>query len=105
MEFSMNSNKTAGFTLIEVMIVVAIIAIIVAVALPSYQQQVLRNGRADGWATLHKMMQHQERFFTNNLRYTTDLDGELGYSSDNVATPEGRYVVSAAACTAPWHHR
>ena len=88
----------AGFTLIEVMIVVAIIAIIVAVALPSYQQTVLRNGRADGWSMLHKMMQHQERYFTNNLTYTTQLQDELGYSSDNVTTPEGRYIISAAAC-------
>ena len=98
MEFNMESKKIKGFTLMEVMIVVAIIAIIVAVALPSYQQQVLRTNRTDGWAMMHKMMQHQERFFTNNLTYTTNLT-QLGYgSATNVATPEGRYTIAAAAC-------
>lgn len=92
------NNNNSGFTLIEVMMVVAIIAIIAAIAMPSYLNQVTRTRCTDGIAFLSRVMQNQERFFTNNLTYTDDLT-ELGYSSaNNLPSPEGFYAVTAAAC-------
>lgn len=90
--------KQRGFTLIELMVVVAIIAILAAIAYPSYQEYVLKTGRADGKAKLAEIMSAQERFYSQNQSYTVDLSAGLGYGTNPVASAEGRYSVSAAAC-------
>ncbi len=59
----------AGFTLIELMIVVAIVAIIAVVALPSYQGSVVRTQRAAAVSCLSEMTQFMERVYATNLRY------------------------------------
>ncbi len=63
------ANQTAGFSLIEVMIVVAIIAIIAAIALPSYNEHIRKTRRAAGGACAMAMAQQMERFYTANLTY------------------------------------
>ncbi len=66
----MNPNMTKnGFTLIELMVVVAIVGILAAIAYPSYQQYVRRAARAEARATILDMAQNQERWFTNNNTY------------------------------------
>ena len=62
-------RQQSGFTLIEVMIVVAIIAILSAVAYPSYQDSIRRSARADAQADMMELVQRSERFFTQNNRY------------------------------------
>lgn len=64
-----------GFTLIEVMIVVAIIGILASIAYPSYQQYVKRARRADAAAALLENAQYLERYFTENSRYDEDAAG------------------------------
>lgn len=64
-----------GFTLIELMIVVAIIAILAAVALPSYQESVARGNRAEARAVLLQAAQWMERHYTENNRYDQDVNG------------------------------
>ena len=59
------ARTATGFTLIELMITLAIIAILAAVAYPAYQDQVLRSKRAEGKAALLKAAQLQERNYTN----------------------------------------
>lgn len=94
--------KQSGFTLIELMIVVAIVGILAAIAYPSYQSYVERTGRADGQAKLMEIMQAQERFYSQNQTYTANLGaGGLGYgvaANAAVASDEGRYSITAAAC-------
>ena len=68
------SRKTAGFTLIEVMIVVAIVGILAAVAYPSYQEHVRKTKRADAQAALMELSQFMERFYTANGRYLTSAN-------------------------------
>lgn len=64
-----------GFTLIELMITVAIVGILAAVAYPSYQQHILKTRRAEAKACLSELAQFMERFYTTNLRYDQDSGG------------------------------
>ena len=61
--------KNSGFTLIELMVVVAIIAIIAAVALPSYQEHVAKTRRSEAGSALLEGAQALERYFSANGRY------------------------------------
>lgn len=63
------SQRSCGFTLIELMVVVAIVAILAAVALPSYLSQVAKSRRAEAEAVLVESAQSLERFFTQQNTY------------------------------------
>lgn len=68
-------NRENGFTLIELMIVVAIIGIVMAIALPSYRESVLRGQRAEAITALMEAQQFMERYYAANNRYSTNADG------------------------------
>ena len=65
----MKNQNSAGFTLIELMIVVAIIGILAAIALPSYQESVRRGDRASAKAAILESQQFMERFYAANDAY------------------------------------
>ncbi len=64
-------RSTAGFTLIEVMITVAIVAILAAIALPSYRDYVLRGQLVDAHNGLAAMRANMERFYQDNRTYNS----------------------------------
>lgn len=71
----MNKNLSKGFTLIELMIVVAIIGILASIAYPSYQEYVRTTRRSVAAGCVQEMAQQMERRFTTSLAYnvTTTL--------------------------------
>jgi type IV pilus assembly protein PilE len=66
--------KQKGFTLIEMMITMGIIAVLATIATTSYTEYVLRANRADAKIALMQLSQRQERYFTENLQYAADFD-------------------------------
>jgi type IV pilus assembly protein PilE len=75
MSKSTNNGGSAGFTLIELMIVVAIVGLLAAIALPSYQSYVARGHRAAARAQLSQAAQYMQRFYAANDRYDADRTG------------------------------
>lgn len=63
------ANLSRGFTLIELMITVAIVGILAAIAYPSYTQYVERARRQEAIAVMLEVQQFAERFFTENRTY------------------------------------
>ena len=87
----MMMRRSRGFTLLELMIVVAIVAILAAIAYPSYQNYVLRTRRADGKEFMMRVAAAQERYYTNLNRYADMATLGLGTSSE-----KNYYTVSVA---------
>ena len=91
-------NHQQGFSLIELIIAVAIVGILAAIVMPSYQEKVRETRRTEAIALTTKIMQAQERFFVNNFRYTDDLT-DLGFgAAADIPTENGSYLLSAEAC-------
>ena len=70
----MKKSLNHGFTLIELMIVVAIVAILAAIAYPSYTHYIIKTRRAAAEGCLSEYANYMERYYTTNLRYDTSTD-------------------------------
>lgn len=85
-----------GFTLVELMIAVAIVGILASIAYPSYQDSVNRSRRAEGMTELVRIANLQEQYYSDNRTYTTDM-AKLGLGADPYVTENGYYSIDAAA--------
>jgi type IV pilus assembly protein PilE len=93
----MSRTRTAsGFTLIELMIVIAVIAIIATIGYPAYTDQVRKARRTEAKAFLMAAAARQEREFTNNGAYTGNMT-TLGYANNPQLTEDGWYSVAAVS--------
>ena len=106
--------RISGFTLIEVMIVVAVIAILAAVAMPAYFDSVRKSRRADAITLLNQVAQEQERWRANNSTFSPNLgSGGLRVtpsatavttagtvSSSQINGPSGHYRISVSTDSA-----
>jgi len=108
---NMNSiNKSMhGFTLIELMIVVAIIGLLAAIAYPSYTSYVTRSNRGDAMEQLNEIMSQQQRYVIRQRTFTVNLVADLGYGAADpadlplraaqaVRTDNGFYDIVATQC-------
>ncbi|WP_395788428.1 type IV pilin protein [Aquimonas sp.] len=82
----------SGFTLIEVMIVVLVVAILAAIALPAYNEQIRKSRRATAQAAMLEMSQCMERFNTANGTYVGG-----GARCQQAATDRYTYVINVAS--------
>lgn len=92
-------SGTEGFTLVELMIVVAIVAILASIAYPSYQQHVMKSRRATAQSCLLDVSQFMERFYATNMRYDKTADGKAVTFPNTQCTTDlaGQYVLRFAA--------
>lgn len=79
-----------GFTLIELMVVVAIAGILAAIAYPSYQSYIRKVRRADAHAALQSVQLAQERYRTNHMTYAADL---TALPNAVARSPDGYYNI------------
>ncbi len=79
-------SRAGGFTLIEIMVVVAIVAILFAIALPSYQNSIIKGNRSDAQAALIGFAQAMEKHYARNYTYEGAADGgsDTGYPATTV---------------------
>lgn len=81
-------KQNAGFTLIELMIVVAIIAVLLTIAYPGYQTQVMKSNRSEGQAAIQAAADMQEKYYLQNRTYAPDVPtlGVNGTTDNNFYT-------------------
>jgi type IV pilus assembly protein PilE len=72
--------NSAGFSLIELMVTVVIVAILAAIAIPSYNAQILKSRRTDAKAALLDLAGREERYFSTNNGTYTAAAASLGYT-------------------------
>lgn len=117
LSYSRHHKTSRGFTLIELMITVAIIGLLASIALPSYSSYIARARRADARTQLTQAAQFMQRFYSANDSYSTDrasnavltaipsnlkrspADGTAIYQLNTSIAAAGTYAVTTTATT------
>lgn len=97
-------KNLTGFSLIELLITMAIAAIILVIAVPSYQNTVQKSRRSDATGALSEAVAMQDRIYTETNSYVANADlSRLVVNSDGVSSREGYYTlaVNNDACAGP----
>jgi type IV pilus assembly protein PilE len=88
-------KKPRGVTLIELLTVLAVIGVLSAIIVPTYMEQVRRGRQASAKAMLHEVLQHSERFYTENNTFTLNL-ADLGYGAGPYLSEDSSHTIALA---------
>ncbi len=94
-----SARPASGFTLIELMVVVLVIAILTVIAVPSYTNQVRKSRRTEAKSMLLDLSAREERYMATNGVYSTAA-ADLGLSAYPQLTTTGYYSIAAPTVTA-----
>jgi type IV pilus assembly protein PilE len=97
-EDSKNMKPNLGFTLIELMVTVAIIGILASVAYPSYIESVRKSNRADAKSTMMQVANQEERYYTENNVYGTIT--AIGNATNPVPSQSGKHNIAVVTANA-----
>lgn len=102
MRTSLSARKARGFTLIELMIAVAIVAILAAIALPSYQSYIIRGHRVAAQAQMMDIANREQQYFLANRSYANKATLESnGFSLPSEVSAKYTYDVTVGSGTVP----
>ena len=90
-------KKMTGFTLVELMVVTAIVAVLAAIAVPMYQDSVKKSRRAEAVSALMTGAQRLEAYYTANGKYTTDAGGLPAVFATAIPSSGTAYYTIAAS--------
>lgn len=91
-------RRNSGFTLIELMIVVAIVGILAAIAYPSYVDSVQKSNRADAKSIMLQVASQEERYYTEHNVYGSITD--IGNAASPVPSQSGRHNITLVTANA-----
>lgn len=86
-------RRAAGFSLIELVIVMVVMAVLFAIAVPAYDTFVMKSRRAEARELLSSIAQAEGRYYANHAKYATSLE-DLGITDD--ASVNAYYTVTVA---------
>jgi len=95
-QLTRSHNRSRGFSLIELLITVAIIGMLVAIAIPMYPDYVTRSRRADGQAKLMQVAQELKRCYTQYSKYNDNSCSVVSSGTVNEPSDQRFYVISAS---------
>ena len=96
--------KRAGFSLLELLVALVIVAVLTAAALPAYHQQVIRTRRSEAQSALLKLMMQQERFHSQHNTYSAfsagvaDAEARQFQWWSGASAPTSAYEIEGKAC-------
>jgi len=91
-------NKSEGFSLLELVVVLGIVGLLTTVALPAYQRNIQSGARAEGQRLLLQVAAEQERFYASHHSYSISASPMSAPAPMSLMSEGGLYEVTVAAC-------